>query len=260
MSHLHRVARLGRRDEVVECLAAGANVNEFSIHHFTPLMLAAREGHADVVRLLLAAGANANAAHPNGRTTLHLAAANGHLEVVQQLVEHGARLDAVSRGDRTALLEAAVFNHAPVVTYLIEQGANADVRDPEGLTAEEWQAQGGWSSRLQREHPEWFDPSAEPPLATEAAEREVRRQMADGLAADEYAAKHGRCILIWSYGSYRYRDATVQTWARRVSEVLRSPELLEACEERFLHGEELDDARQLRARRARRQARPTGRS
>jgi hypothetical protein len=55
--------------------------------------------------------------------------------------------------------------------------------------------------------------------------------MAGGLGADEYAARHGRRILVWSYGACRYPDPAVEAWARRVAEVLFTPGLLDACEE-----------------------------
>ena len=49
--------------------------------------------------------------------------------------------------------------------------------------------------------------------------------------ADEYAARHGRQILVWGYGGYRYSDMQAQEWAARVADLLFTPGLLDDCEE-----------------------------
>jgi uncharacterized protein len=258
MSRLHRYARMGRYSDVAECLAQGDDLNAFSVRHFSPLMVAAREGHTDIVRLLLKAGADANAAHPNGRTALHFAAGNGHLDLVTALVSHGANVEAASKAGNTAVLEAARFSHADVAAFLTKHGADVSRRDSDGKTAADWLAAGGVAGQFKTLFPERFpDPSAPrlPPLARPRTEADVRSHMAEGLSADEYAAKHGRLILVWSYGHYRYRDPNVQTWAARVAEVLFTAGLLDVCEERYLTGDELKSARKCRRRRERRKAR-----
>lgn len=251
MSVLHRSARLGKYEEVAASLARGENLDAMSIHHFSPLMLAAREGHLPVVLVLLEAGANVHLTHPNGRTALHLAASSGHLAIVQALVERGANVSALSRVGSTPALEAAQFNHGSVVEFLMSQGTDPNLTDRQGLTADEWLAQGGIQGRLK--------PLAEQlrrsPAARDRAEHSVRKLMEAELSADEFAAKRGRNILVWSYGAHEFPDPEVMAWARRVAEILRNPALLEQCEERFLTGEELAEARQVRARRERANAR-----
>ena len=101
MAHIHRASRLGDYQDVLAALEAEPDVNIASIHHFTPLMLAAREEHLSLVKMLLDKGANPNLSHPNGRTALHLASSGGHEEIVQVLLAGGADINAVSkRGDR----------------------------------------------------------------------------------------------------------------------------------------------------------------
>lgn len=253
MARLHRMSRLGSVNEVAACLAAGENVNAISVHHFSALMIAAQQGQAAVTALLLQAGADVSLTHPNGRTALHLAACGGHLETVRLLVSHGANVNAASRGGDTPALEAAEFNRAEVVAYLHEKGADPDVRGRNNLTAGEWLAEGGGFGRLRRLSPRFAaltDPE-KPPPATPSGEANVARMMAETPNADEFAAHHGRNTLIWSYGVYEYEVPARQAWARRVFEVIRSPELLEQCEEQWLTGDELEAARQHRARRQR---------
>ena len=257
MSHLHRAARMGKYHEVADCLAQGENVNAISVGRFSALMLAAREGHVEIVKLLLKAGADVRLTHPNRRTALHFAAGAGHLQVVQTLVARGADVNALSRRGSTPAIEAAQFNHGEVVLFLQAQGADRTLRDCTGLNADDWLDQGGVIGRAKRRFPDWFhtsdNPSA-PPLAREADEDHVRTLMAEVLNPDEYAAIHGRRILVWSYGHFRFQDKEVERWAHRVSQVLFTPGLLDDCEEQFLQGEEIADAHKCRARRARRAA------
>lgn len=248
MSHLHRAARLGQAAEVAECLAQGESVDAFSVHGFTPLMLAAWEGHVEAVRLLIAAGADFHLTTSFGCTALHLAAAAGHLEVAPALVAGGVPVDARNRDGRTPALEVARSNHAGVAALLHAHGADPELRDGEGWTAGDWLAVDGWPGRLRQEHPELFEL---PRRARPGAEETVGSLMAEEPSADAFAARRGRRICIWSYGGYRYEGPGVGRWAQRVAQVLFKPGLLAECEERFLQGEELEEARRCRVRRAR---------
>ncbi len=252
MSRLHRAARLGEVDEVAKCLARGEDVNAIGIRHFSPLMLAAREGHLSIVLVLLEAGADVHLTHPNGRTTLHFATDGGHLEVVKALVAAGADVNARSKIGCTPAIEAAMFNREPVVSFLREHGADMSIQDREGRTADDWLAEGGIPGRLSKQFPQGFDRT---PEQRERTESHLRKLMSEGLSPDEFVAKHGRNILAWGYRGYPFADAEVKRWADRVTEILFTPGLQEECEERFLLGEELEEARRCRASLARYAAR-----
>jgi hypothetical protein len=248
MGRLHRAARMGKVEEVAQYLAQGEDIDTIGIRHLSALMIAAQEGHLSTVELLLNAGVDVRLAPRHQRTALHLAASGGHLEVVQALVRHGADVNARSADGLTPAMEAAHFDRRDVAAFLLEQGTDPSFQDREGLTAADWLAEGGIQGRSKRLRPEAFGTS---PRAVANATKHVRLLMAEGLSADEYAATHGRRILIWSYGLYQFEDTEVKRWAYRVAEVLRTPGLLDQCEEQYLQGEALEDARQCRARRAR---------
>ncbi len=247
MSRLHWVTSLGNEEEVVKCLAEGESVNAIGVKHFSALMLASIEGNVTIAELLLKAGANPNLTHPNGRTALHFAASNGHLKIVQALVAHKANVNALSRRGFTPAMDAAQSNHREVVDFLREQKTDMTLKDEKGSTADDWLEEGEVQGRLEKQFPDVFGEKRE---AGKESEDHVRELMAKGLSADAFSAKHGRLILVWSYGASQFADLQVQAWAHRVAEVLFTPGLLETCEEQYLTGEELEDARKLRARRA----------
>ena len=63
---LHRAARDGRKDEVVELLGKDADIKAVNSVGWTPLHLAADGGHREVVELLLANGADMKAVDNDG--------------------------------------------------------------------------------------------------------------------------------------------------------------------------------------------------
>lgn len=249
MAHIHSMARLGRYAEVAACLAAGADADAVSPRGSTPLMLACRAGHAEIVCLLLKAGADPNVRTAKGHTALRSAVDGRRIGIVGVLLEHGADADPVDTHGHTPVQWAAMRGDVQIVGLLRTHGADMARPGPGGLSAEQWTAEGGVSGRTRRQHPEWF-PTEDGtlPLADAGSHAAVREQMAEGLTAEEYAAKHGRLILVYSFGMYRYDDPEVEAFARRVWEVLSTPGLLGECEERYLTGEELEAARRCRAR------------
>jgi hypothetical protein len=258
MARIHSMARMGRYQEVGDCLAAGADPNAVSVKGWTPLLLAAREGHVEILRLLLKAGADPRMPLPNGRTALHLAVGKENSEVIRTLLAAGADIDAVDRKGDTPLIEAAHFCRHAAIAVLREAGADLTVRDKKGKTVEEWLDEGGIPGYFKKQFPDMYpepDEPGQPPSADERTVAEVRKQMAEGLSPEEYAAKHGRYILIWSYGYYRYRDPEMEAWVHEFEAILFSSKRLAEAEERHLKGEDLEHARKKQKARERRQKR-----
>jgi hypothetical protein len=242
MSSIHTAAKFGDAAAMAECLARGNDPNAVSVRHNTLLLLAAEGGYLPVVRMLLVAGADAN--RGRGETTpLHLAARGGHLRVVEALIAAGAAVDPVDGFLRTPAMEAAANGQAEVVHHLLERGADPSRCDHFGLRMADWLEDGGHRAREVL-----FGPAARShrPEHLARAAGEVGKMMADHPEPEQFAAVHGRLTVVWSYGHYPFEDPAVRGWATKVSQILFNPELLAAAEERWLTGDELEQARQLR--------------
>ena len=66
--------------------------------------------------------------------------------------------------------------------------------------------------------------------------------MREESSPEEFVAKNGRFILVWSYGGDKFEDPEIEKWAKRVAELLISLGFLAECEERYLTGDERDAA------------------
>jgi uncharacterized protein len=103
------------------------------------LMKAALNGHHEAAKRLLEAGANVNQLDKGGYSALMLAASNDHADIVELLLTHGASIDQIeATGGWTALIWAAKQGHIDSVRALLKHHPNAEIRDFEGLTAQEW--------------------------------------------------------------------------------------------------------------------------
>jgi hypothetical protein len=69
------------------------------------------------------------------------------------------------------------------------------------------------------------------------------------LAPEEYAARHGQEWGCFSFHCYRYRDAALGHWIRRVAEILFDQAELERWRERLLTPQELAEVRRREAER-----------
>ena len=248
MGRLHRASRLGKVEEVADYLARGDYVDAFSVHDFTALMIAAQENQVAVVKQLLAAGGDPDMAHPNGRRALHFAASAGHLDVVRMLASWGAKVNALSNSGCTPAIEAAQFEHREVVALLHRYDADLSLRDKKGFTADAYLEQGGVFGPMKRRPRRSF-------RASPKEEDDFRARMAEEPSAEAYAAKHGRRLLLWAFKSDYFTDTEIGAWASRVTEIIASPVLLADCEEQFLSGSDLEDARKCRIRREKSRAR-----
>ena len=67
------------------------------------------------------------------------------------------------------------------------------------------------------------------------------------MAPEEYVARHGHALGCFSFHFYRYRDAALGTWVRRVAELLSTEEEVERGRQRYLTSEELATVRRQEA-------------
>ncbi len=77
----------------------------------------------------------------------------------------------------------------------------------------------------------------------EKAEKRISLLMVECPNPDEWAAKHGAGMIMFYPDRYEYRDPAVREWARRAREVTFDDELLTIAEDRYLTGEELEQAK-----------------
>lgn len=124
-SPLTLAIRNGHTDAVRELVAAGAEVNEYSMYSLTPLAIAAERGHTEMVKLLLKHGAKVDAA-PNAYTALMRACIGGRAEAAQLLLNAGADANAAHGDGQRPLHFAAKCGSAACVRLLLQH--NADPR------------------------------------------------------------------------------------------------------------------------------------
>ncbi len=127
--------RKGRRENVRERLAKGANVNDKTFRNTSLLMTAASNGYAELVKDLLAAGAQINAKDSDGDTALSYAANANRLEALQTLLNAGAEVNAKNNEGETALLGATLRGRAEIVQALLAAQADVAIKNSRGKTA-----------------------------------------------------------------------------------------------------------------------------
>jgi hypothetical protein len=245
MSHLHFAARRGLLEETRLALEAGDPINE-GVRRLqkTALHFAADEGFLDVVKLLLKECADPNVRDRHGSTPLHDAAGGGFLDIVKVLVEAGAEVDAKDDIGGTPALLAAFSGYAETARYLLARGADPTVSD-DMESVQGWIDIGGLQARL--------PPPPPPDLVQESAF--VRTLMATAASPEEFAAKQCQSIWCFRFGSHDLPDLEADRWAKRVAEILESPELQAECEQRYLTRDELAALERQRASRARHEPR-----
>jgi ankyrin repeat protein len=241
MSHLHFAARRGLLEETRLALEAGDPINE-GVRRLqkTALHFAADEGFLDVVKLLLEKGADPNVRDRHGSTPLHQAAGGGFLDIVKVLIEAGAEVDAKDGIGGTPALLAASSGYGETARYLLERGADPTVSD-DMESVQGWIDIGGIQAKM---------PSLQHTYGDEDVAF-VRQLMATAASPEEFAAKNGRSMCFNFGPPERLPDPEADAWAKRLTQILQSPELLAECEDRLLTGEELADAHRQRAKRAR---------
>ncbi|VVC76580.1 hypothetical protein AQUSIP_18970 [Aquicella siphonis] len=109
-------------------------VNKASLHHYTPLHVAAREGAASVTTDLLLAGADPDAVNNMGKTPLCLAVEHRFLSTATILLKHKASVNMQTNHGDTALHLAVRNNDTAMTKLLLAYFAPVNVKNHSGST------------------------------------------------------------------------------------------------------------------------------
>ncbi len=161
---LHRAARIGKTEKVLELIELGADIDAQSNGGITPLHRVASHGHTETVRALIKAGAKIEARCVGGATSLYYAAQNGQTETALALIKAGAEIEAQDNADRTPLCSAAEFGQTETALVLIQAGADVNARNNKGETPAQAARKSGRTD------------TAATAEAIEAAQKELDRQ------------------------------------------------------------------------------------
>ena len=144
---LYVAAERGDEGTVRELVGSGHDPDQVGQLGWTPLLIAVAQGHDDIARYLLDCGANPNVGNFLGRTPLMFASRYGNVGMVRTLLEYGADQNFTSLPirppEKPPLMAAAEMGHKEIVDLLIEAGADLNIKDTDGLTAEDYARSAG---------------------------------------------------------------------------------------------------------------------
>ena len=130
---------LGKHDEFLDALAAGADVEARNAVGEKPLELAAQQGDARAIAALIQAGADVDAVTGSGWSASMLCAQEGAAEGLRLLLDAGADpLLQINYGG-CALSIAVDFDRRACIDELIRRRAGLDLRNAKGHSAA-WRA------------------------------------------------------------------------------------------------------------------------
>lgn len=121
MSTIQKATAKGSMDKVDRVLADGANINDFSPVHGTPLRIAAEQGDQMMVLHLLEKGADSNLGSP-----LTGAALQGHADIIKILLLAEADVNNGGWNADSPLWAASEHNRPKIVAMLLNAHANPD--------------------------------------------------------------------------------------------------------------------------------------
>ncbi|XP_017135249.1 protein phosphatase 1 regulatory subunit 12A isoform X16 [Drosophila miranda] len=119
----------GEKDEVMQLLDQGADINTANVDGLTALHQACIDDSLPMVEFLVKRGADINRQDNEGWTPLHATASCGFVSIARYLVENGADVAAVNSDGDLALDLAIDVPHTDMIEYMekIVQELNIDV-------------------------------------------------------------------------------------------------------------------------------------
>ncbi|NXN14299.1 RN5A ribonuclease, partial [Indicator maculatus] len=127
-SKLNAAVRNSNRNDVLELLEKGADVNSKAEYGWTPLQSAVQADDEDLVRLLLDKGACPHARKDNGGTAFIEAAIVGNVNILELLLSQGLNVNDHDDNGFTAFMEAAWYGNEEALRFLFSKGANVNLR------------------------------------------------------------------------------------------------------------------------------------
>ncbi|XP_050757244.1 2-5A-dependent ribonuclease [Gymnogyps californianus] len=125
---LNIALRYGNKDDVLELLEKGADVNSKAECGWTPLQSAVQANDEDLVRLLLDKGACPHARKDNGGTAFTEAAIAGNVNILELLLDRGLNINDHDDNGFTAFMEAAWYGKEEALKFLYSKGADVNLR------------------------------------------------------------------------------------------------------------------------------------
>jgi ankyrin repeat protein len=133
---IHLAVDHGDREELLELLEEGADIESRIEGGFTALYQAVDRKRPDLIGPLLSYGANPSTTATSGWTPLHCAAIDAPVEIITAFIEAGANLDLTNDNGHTPLHIATVNENLNGVKVLLEAGSDRTIQDNDGFKAE----------------------------------------------------------------------------------------------------------------------------
>jgi ankyrin repeat protein len=132
---VHKATRRGDDKFVLDLLKYGAVADYADVDGVTPIMIAIQFGRIELMQTFMAKGADMHARARDGSTLLHSALYTGHEETVRSLLLEpviGELLEVKDANGRTPLQVASFRSSKAVCEMLVSAGADYAARDRRG--------------------------------------------------------------------------------------------------------------------------------